>query len=82
MNKLLIRKKMTLFSILLFIILFFGIIMMKPSFLYQKDGSLRKFGIGYKQKTILPLWLFAILLGLSCYLVVLFYVSSSKLHFD
>ena len=82
MNKLLIRKKMTLFSILLFIILFFGIIMTKPSFLYQKDGSLRKFGIGYKQKTILPLWLFAILLGLSCYLVVLFYVSSSKLHFD
>ena len=30
-------------------------IMMKPSFLYQKDGSLRKFGIGYKQKTILTI---------------------------
>jgi len=82
MNKLFIRKKMTLFAIILFVVLFFGTTICKPSFLYMKDGSLRKFGVGYKQKTILPLWLFAILLGILCYLAIVFYVSSSKIKFD
>jgi hypothetical protein len=73
---------MTLFAIIIFVILFFGTIMFKPSFLYQKDGSLRKFGVGYKQKTILPLWLYAILLGISSYLIIVFYVSNTKLKLD
>jgi len=49
----------------------------KPSFLYHQDGSIRPFGIGFKQKTILPLWLFAILLGILCYLFVLFYLQQT-----
>ena len=82
MNKLFIRKKMTLFAICLFLIIFFGTISLKPSFLYMTDGSLRRFGVGYKQKTILPIWLYAILLGVVCYLIVLFYISYSHFSFD
>ena len=27
---------------------------MKPSFIYEKDGSFRQFGLGYKKKTVIP----------------------------
>lgn len=51
---------------------------MKPSFLYNTDGSIREFGIGYKNKTILPIWLLSIILGILCYVIILFYSKNSK----
>jgi hypothetical protein len=54
------------------------IIMMKPTFLYNKDGSIREFGIGYKNKTILPIWLMSLILGIISYLIVMFYLASPK----
>jgi hypothetical protein len=47
----------------------------KPGFLYNKDGSLRQFGVGYRNKTILPVWLLSIILGIISYLFVRFYLS-------
>lgn len=75
----LIRENKTLVSILLFLIIFGFIQLLKPSFLYNSDGSIREFGVGYKNKTIMPLWLFSIVLGILCYLLVLYYLSSSKI---
>jgi hypothetical protein len=65
----------TLVTIVLFLAVFIVINMMKPGFLYKNDGSLREFGIGYKNKTILPLWLLAIVLGILMYMMVLYYVA-------
>jgi hypothetical protein len=45
-----------------------------PSFIYNQDGSLREFGIGYSSKTVLPIWLIAIVLGILSYVAV-YYVS-------
>jgi len=73
MDKTYIREHSTLFSIILFLIVFGFIQMMKPSFLYNADGSIREFGIGYKNKTILPVWLLSIILGILCYLAILAY---------
>ena len=73
-----IREHMTLVSIILFIIIFGFIQIMKPSCFYNKDGSIREFGIGYKNKTILPIWLLSIVLGIVCYLTVMYYVTFSK----
>ena len=73
-----IQKNTILMSIILFLILFGIIQFMKPSFLYNSDGSIREFGIGYKNKTILPIWLLSIILGILCYLIILFYNSHSK----
>ena len=42
-------------AIAIFILLFVLIQAMKPSFLYNSDGSLRPFGIGYRKKTVVPL---------------------------
>jgi hypothetical protein len=73
-----VRENAPLVSIILFLIIFASIQMMKPLCFYNKDGSIRDFGIGYKNKTILPIWLSSIVLGILCYLAVLFYISSNK----
>ena len=67
-----IRENITLVSIVLFVIIFGIIQMMKPACFYNKDGSIREFGIGYKNKTILPLWLLSLVLGILCYLAVIY----------
>jgi hypothetical protein len=79
MNKNYIREHITLISIILFVFMFGLIIMIKPAFLYNKDGSVREFGIGYKNKTILPIWLLSLILGIVSYLIVMFYLASPKL---
>jgi hypothetical protein len=77
----LIRQNVTFVSIFLFLVIFGIVQMMKPAFLYNKDGSVREFGIGYKNKTILPIWLFSILLGILCYLSILYFITYPKLFF-
>ena len=69
-----IRENITLVSIVLFIIIFGTIQLMKPACFYNRDGSIREFGIGYKNKTILPIWLLSLVLGILCYLSVMYYV--------
>ena len=79
MNRHYIRENATLFSIVLFLIMFGAIQLIKPAFLYNKDGSIREFGVGYKNKTILPIWLLSIILGIISYLFVMYYVAYPKL---
>jgi uncharacterized membrane protein YozB (DUF420 family) len=74
-----IAKNPTLVSVLLFLVIFITIQIGKPSFLYRDDGSIREFGIGYRNKTILPIWLLAIILGILSYLFVLYYLSRQTL---
>jgi hypothetical protein len=73
-----IRENKTLIAIILFIIIFGSIQIIKPSCFYNKDGSIREFGIGYKNKTILPVWLLSLILGILCYLAVLYYINYSS----
>jgi hypothetical protein len=79
MNRNYIRDNITLVSIALFLIIFIFIFVMKPAFLFKKNGSIREFGIGYKNKTILPIWLLAIILGILSYLFVMYYVTYPKM---
>ena len=74
-----IRENAPLTAIILFLFIFGSIQMIKPVCFYNKDGSIRHFGVGYKNKTILPIWLLSIVLGILCYLSVLFYVSRTKI---
>jgi hypothetical protein len=69
-----IRNNLAGTAILLYIIVFMLIQYANPSFIYNDDGSLREFGVGYSSKTILPIWLVAIILGILSYLAV-YYVS-------
>ncbi len=76
-----VKNNMTLTSIFIFMIIFSFIIYIKPSFLYKKDGSLREFGLGYKNRTILPIWLMSILIAIISYFLVLFFSSYNKIYF-
>ena len=73
-----IRDNVTLVSIILFVTIFSMIQLSKPAFLYNTDGSIREFGVGYKNKTILPIWLLSIVLGIVCYLIVMYYIAHPK----
>ena len=74
-----IRENKPLVAIILFVFIFGSIQMMKPPCFYNKDGSIREFGVGYRNKTILPIWLLSLVLGISCYLAVLYYVNAHKI---
>jgi len=74
-----VRENAPLAAIILFLFIFGAIQMINPVCFYNKDGSIRHFGVGYKNKTILPIWLLSIVLGILCYLAVLVYISSSKI---
>lgn len=74
-----IRENITLVSVIMFIIIFGTIQMMKPTCLYNRDGSIREFGIGYRNKTIFPIWLLSLCLGILCYLFVMYYVANPRM---
>ena len=73
-----VRNNVVLLSITIFIMLFTVIHMVKPGFIYNKDGSLRQFGVGRKLSTVLPSWLLAILLAIFSYLIVIVLLQRSN----
>ena len=81
MNRNFIRKNITLFAILIFLVIFTLINFMKPAFLFNENGSIREFGVGYKNKTIMPIWLFSIILGIFSYLFVMYYLAYPRIQY-
>jgi hypothetical protein len=80
MSRQFIRNNVTLIAFIIFFIIFIPLQILKPGFLYNNDGSIREFGIGYKNKTIVPLWLFSIILGIFSYLLVLYYITYPRIN--
>jgi len=78
MFRLFIRQNITSVSIVLFIMLFAVIQIVKPSIIYEKDGSLRQFGLASRKKTVLPIWLVTIFLAILCYLFIMYYLTLPK----
>ena len=79
MNRNVIRRNITSFSIIIFIILYTIVLLFKPAFIFKKDGNLRNFGIGFRDKTVIPAWLLAIILAIISYFFVLYYLALPKL---
>jgi len=71
-NQFFIKQHLTTFSILVFLAAFATIQAFRPRFMYNEDGSLRQFGIGFKRKTVVPAWLVAIVIAILSYLLVLY----------
>lgn len=81
MNRAFIHKNITTIAAAIFAIVYAVISVSKPAFMYNTDGSLRQFGVGYHKKTIAPAWLVAIIIAIVSYFSVLYYVSVPKLQF-
>tara|TARA_B110000091_G_scaffold180828_1_gene197866 strand:+ start:646 stop:885 length:240 start_codon:yes stop_codon:yes gene_type:complete len=74
-EKSIIRQHKPLYAICLFIVLFVTFHYVKPSFAYGRDGEFRQFGVGYRNNTVLPVWIISIVLAILSYLAVLWYIS-------
>ena len=79
MDRYYVQEHLTSIAILFFIVFYAGFVYWKPAFLYNKDGSLRTFGVGYSKKTVVPIWLLSIILAIGCYFMTLYYVAYPKL---
>ena len=75
MNSKFIQENIQIASISVFLTFYIVIVILKPNFLYNKDGSLREFGVGFKKKTVVPVWLLSIILGIMSYYIMLYYSS-------
>ena len=54
-------------SIIIYLLIVIIILIIKPSSLYDSDGKAKQFGIGLKNRTILPIWVVFLLLAVLCY---------------
>lgn len=68
-------------AIILFFILYILFISLKPSFCFDEDENLLQFGLNYKNKTILPLWLITILLSIISYFSIYYFLHLQNLVF-
>jgi hypothetical protein len=73
-----IRHNKISMAILIYIILFGLINYLKPAFMYNSDGSLKEFGVGFRKKTIIPVWLLSIFLAILTYFSVVYYSTSLR----
>lgn len=81
LNRIFIKKHTISISVIIFIIIYSILYYIKPDFIYNQDGSLREFGIGYKSKTIIPLWLLSIIIAILSYFIVSYYIAIPKLKY-
>ena len=69
-----LKKNIIATTIIFFVLVYVFINYLKPAFLYTHKGTLRQFGLGYQNKTIIPLWLLSIFIAVISYLVVRLYI--------
>lgn len=60
-------------SIIIYILLCGFVHILKPRYIYNENGSFKEFGIGYKKKTVIPIWLCMILISILTYFFVFLY---------
>lgn len=74
-----LKKNIIATTIIFFVLVYMFVNYLKPAFLYTHNGTLRQFGLGYRQKTIIPLWLLSIVIAIISYLLVRFYIVFPRL---
>ena len=67
MNSIYIQNNITTMSFIVLVICVFIVYEVKPSFIYNIDGSFKKFGLGNNSKTIIPIWGFILILAILIY---------------
>ena len=79
MNRIFIKKHIVPLSILCFVMMYTILVTLKPSFLYNRDGTFREFGLGRSKNTIIPIWLMAIVLAVLSYVGLLYYIAIPRI---
>lgn len=74
LSKKFVRINKVNIAIMLFLVSFTIVHITKPKFIYNNEGGFRPFGVGYRHKTVVPIWLIAIIQAILSYLLVLYYL--------
>jgi hypothetical protein len=77
LSKKFIRIHKINFAILIFLCIFTLIHVYKPALMYNEEGGFRPFGIGYRHKTVIPIWIASIVIAIFSYLAVLYYLMAT-----
>lgn len=67
------------FAIIIFVAILSTIHIYKPVLMYNTEGGFRPFGIGYKHKTVIPIWIASIVIAILSYVAVLYYSTFTPL---
>ena len=62
-----IKNNKILATFILFLFMFTTLMLTKPSFAFNKDGSIKDFGLGYTNRTVLPIWILVIVFAIISY---------------
>lgn len=81
MNRAFILKNINLTAVIIFLFLYVVLVTIKPGLMFTKEGLIRDFGIGYKNKTVTPVWLITIILAILSYLLVHIFILYPKIKF-
>lgn len=81
MNRSFILKNINFTAVFLFLFLYIILVTIKPGLMFTKDGLIRDFGIGYKNKTVTPVWLITIIIAILSYLLVHIFIIYPKIKF-
>lgn len=65
-----LRTNKILATFILFLLMFSIIMISKPSFAFNRDGSIKDFGLGYTNRTVLPIWILVIIFAIISYFIV------------
>ena len=66
-----IREHKCFVSIIVFALLLSIVHFTKPAIVYREDGGFREFGVGYRQNTVVSIWVVTIVLAILSYIAVL-----------
>ena len=75
------KKHQTSSSIVLFVLVMLLIQYTQPAFMCNIDGSYKSFGLGYRNKTIVPMWLVVMLVAILSYTAVMFMINRSNMYY-
>jgi hypothetical protein len=75
-----LRTHKVSFAIFIFLVIFGFIHLVKPGFIYNQDGGFRPFGVGYRNKTVVPIWLVSICIAILSYLFILWATHYSSFY--
>jgi len=73
-----VRENKIIVAIVIYVLLFTTVNVLKPAFMYNPDGSIKQFGVGYRKKTIIPIWLISVVIAIISYFSVMAYTTTFR----
>ena len=65
-----IQNNKILATFIFFLLMFTSLMIIKPSYAFNKDGSIKDFGLGYTNRTVLPIWVLVIVFAIISYFFI------------